>query len=434
MRWRLAQTDHESGPVDSRQGWIVVAAITTILTFTSGVRLLPGVVLKPVTNEFGWSRSELMLAVSINMIVLSALQPILGLVTDRIGSKKVLVSGTVLLGLMLLPLSHATKLWHFYVIYGVIGAIAQSAVSPVNVTSLVSGWFERRRGAALSIATSGSAFGQLMVLPAATYLLTTTTWPTVFQMLAVILLVVITPLTLVFVRANKAASGRSNSTRHIPLDMKHVEPLKLSDAINGSPFWLLAFGFFVCGFTMAFASGHFMAYADDMGMSTTRAADIVAITSVFSIAGSFILGMAADRFDRRHVLSLTYALRGLSFALLWILPVGPLLIIYAVVLGISWTATTPLTAAISSDLYGRKNLGLIFGTMFSFMNLGSGAGSFLDGLVYDSFGSYRVALLANAAMGLLAAAAVAQVTRKRTPETSALGVSGSESLEVAPAD
>jgi MFS family permease len=106
------------------------------------------------------------------------------------------------------------------------------------------------------------------------------------------------------------------------------------------------------------------------------------------------------------VLSLVYALRGFSFVLLWLLPVGNLLYIYAIVLGISWTATTPLTAAISADIYGRARIGVIFGTMFSFMNLGSGAGSFLDGLVYDTFGNYRVALLANAAMGGLAALAV----------------------------
>jgi MFS family permease len=123
--------------------------------------------------------------------------------------------------------------------------------------------------------------------------------------------------------------------------------------------------------------------------------------------------MAADRFDRRFVLSLTYGLRGLAFALLWVLPVGPLLFIYALVLGVSWTATTPLTAAIAADRYGRANLGLIFGMMFSFMNIGFGAGSFLDGLVYDTFGSYRAALLANAVLGLLAAVAAIQVGRER---------------------
>src|SRR3954454_4326794 len=103
--------------IDSRQGWIVVAAVTLGLTFTAGVRLLPGIVLKQVTTEFHWSRSDLLLATTINMIFLSVLQPVMGLATDRIGSKKVFVAGTAMLGLMMIPLSRATQLWNFYIFY-----------------------------------------------------------------------------------------------------------------------------------------------------------------------------------------------------------------------------------------------------------------------------------------------------------------------------
>lgn len=396
---------------DSRAGWIVVIAVTCMLTFTSGARFLPGIVLKPVTTQFGWSRSDLMLAVTINMIVLSALQPVLGMVTDRIGSKHVLLFGTVLVGAMMLPLSRANHLWQFYLLYGVIGAIALAAVSPVNVTALVAGWFDRRRGAALSIATSGSAFGQLMIVPAATWMLTATTWRTLYVILGAIILAVMAPVGLLFVRSN-GPTARAAS-RHIPQSTTTQPAWTLSEALATPPFWLMAFGFFVCGFTMAFANGHFLAFADDMGMPSTQAADIVAVTGVCSIAGSFALGMLADRRPRHLVLALTYALRGTAFLLLWLLPAGSLLYIYGIVLGISWTATTPLTAAISSEIYGRRNLGLIFGMMFSFMNIGAGAGSFLDGLVYDSFGSYRGALLANVALGFLAALAVSRLEHGR---------------------
>jgi MFS family permease len=400
--------------------------------FTSGARLLPGIVLKPVTKEFGWSRSELMVAITINMVFLSALQPVLGLITDRIGPKKVFVSGTVLLGLLLYPLSQASELWHFYLLYGVVGAVALAAVSPVNVTSLVSGWFVKRRGAALSIATSGSAFGQLMIVPAATWMLTMTSWRALYEILAVIVLVGMVPLAAFMLKSN--GDARATPAGRIAAVDDSAKHVKLAEALSDSSFWLLAFGFFVCGFTMAFANAHFMAYADDMGMKSTRAADIVAVVAIFSIGGSFLLGMAADRYPRRLVLSVVYALRGLSFALLWVLPVGPLLFIYAVVLGISWTATTPLTAAIAADLYGRHNIGLIFGTMFSFMNIGFGAGSFLDGLAYDTFGDYRVALLVNAAFGALASIAVVQVNHQREQSWFTRRVVIEERLETSVAD
>ena len=382
-------------------GWVVVACVTTALTFTAGARLLPGVILKTVTDQHGWSRSDFMLAITINMVVLSIFQPFTGWFADRFGSKAILVTGVVLLGLATIPLSFATELWQFYVYYGIFGAIALAMVSPVNITALVTGWFDEGRGRALAIATSGSAFGQLFIVPAATWFLTMTTWPELYRMISVVLLAVMTPMCLLFIRTR--ASTVHKTAAAVKADEPHVG---LREALNASSFWLLAFGFFTCGFTMAFASTNFLAYADDMGMSTTAAADIVAVTAIFSIAGSFALGAAADRWPRHYVLSLVYALRGFSFVLLWLLPVGNLLYIYAIVLGISWTATTPLTAAISADIYGRARIGVIFGTMFSFMNLGSGAGSFLDGLVYDTFGNYRVALLVNAAMGGLAALAV----------------------------
>jgi MFS family permease len=393
----------------------VVIAITVILTFTSGVRLLPGVVLKPITEEFGWSRSQLMLTLTVNMIFLSALQPFMGFATDRLGAKRVLIAGTLVLGAILFPLSRATELWQFYLLYGVFGSIGLAAVSPVNVTSIVSGWFERRRGSALSIATSGSAFGQLMIVPAATWLLMTTSWQNLYVLLAFVLLFGMVPVAALFVRPNPG--GTASGIRHAFDSSQDERPsLKLGEALAGSPFWLLAFGFFVCGFTMAFATAHFLSYADDMGMNSHRAADVVALTALFSIGGSFALGLAADRFDRRFVLAATYGLRGLAFATLWLLPIGRWTFAYAVILGISWTATTPLTAAIAADMYGRANLSVIFGTMFSFMNIGFGAGSFLDGLVYDTFGTYRAALIANAALGALAMVAVLQVAGNRSQE------------------
>ena len=406
-------------------------AITVILTFTSGVRLLPGVVLKPVTQEFGWSRSQLMLTITVNMVFLSALQPFMGYAADRLGAKRVLVGGTLVLGAILFPLSRASELWHFYVLYGVFGSVGLAAVSPVNVTSIVSGWFERRRGSALSIATSGSAFGQLMIVPAATWLLTTTSWPNLYLILAIVLLLGMAPVGSIFVRANPVAI---TGVRHaVDSDREGRRSLNLGDALAGSPFWLLAFGFFVCGFTMAFATAHFLSYADDMGMNSQRAADVIALTALFSIGGSFALGLAADRIDRRIVLAATYALRGLAFAMLWTLPIGGWTFAYAVILGISWTATTPLTAAISADMYGRANIGVIFGTMFSFMNIGFGAGSFLDGLVYDTFGTYRAALVGNAVLGVLAAVAVLQVAGSRSDERDVRPIS-SDVLNAAAAD
>jgi MFS family permease len=399
-RWRISQ------------GWIVVASVTLILTATSGARFLYGVVLKPVSEQYGWDRADLTVAVAINMVVLSICQPVVGAVVDRIGSRAILLVGVIGLAIALIPISFASELWHFYVLYGVVAALAMVATSPVNTTSLVSGWFTEKRGTALSIATSGSAFGQLLIVPLATFTLTRADWRTVYRWQALLLVVLIVPVAFLFVRESPSAGGGDRSTRWRLRVDGNAPSVGLREALNSSAFWLLAFGFFVCGFTMAFANTHFLAYADDMGMGTMQAADVVAVTAAFSIVGSVILGLAADRIHRPVVLAVTYALRGLAFLLLATIGTGDQVYLYAIVLGISWTATTPLSAAISTDLYGRANIGVIFGTMFTFMNLGFGAGSFLDGVVYDSTGSYEAALIVNAILGGVAAVAVLRVNTR----------------------
>ncbi len=396
-------------------GWIVVGTIASLLMASSGARFLYGVVLVPVQDDLGMSRAALAGVVTIGMILLACLQPVVGVFADRIGPKKILLFGVAVIGLMLLLLSFATALWQFYVIYGVIGSIGFAATSPVNVTTLVSRWFVKKRGTALSIATSGTALGQLVIVPVAAWVLSISTWQTTMKILAILLLAAMLPLGFVLIRDDPAKFG-------LPPDGSAIEPergdeprqrrsfigpaAQLPEALRTPVFWLLGWGFFVCGFTMAFANTHFMAYADEMGMHVTMAAEVVSVTAVFSVAGTILLGMLADRYRRSRVLAMVYALRGVSFFVLFLLPSGPPMFIYAVILGVSWSATTPLTAAISADIFGKVNAGAIFGAMYTLMNIGAGVGAYFDGVVYDRTGNYHAALIINTFMGASAAIAI----------------------------
>jgi MFS family permease len=411
-------------------GWVVVGTITTMLMATNGARSLFGVVLKPLSEEFGWDRSTISAAVSINMIVLSVIQPFGGWLTDRIGPKRVMVGGTTLIALTLVPLSFANELWQFYVVYGLLGGIAFTAASPVNASALVNRWFERRRGTALSIAMAGTPVGQLVILPLAVLILTATDWQTTYRALAV-LLVLMVPLGAWLIKEDPAEIGETpdgNQRRGAHpggagarataparrIALADGQAATLGHALRSSGFWLLAYGFLVCGFTMAFAQTHFLAYADDMGMHTSVATTALSVTAIFSVIGTIALGILADRTDRAPVLAFTYALRGVAFLLLYAFETGPLIYLYAVVLGVSWSATTPLTAAIAADIYGRRHLGLIFGTMFTAMNLGFGIGAFLDGVIFDAVGEYHPAVAINGLAGLSAALAIYVFSGRRT--------------------
>jgi MFS family permease len=386
--------------------WVVVAVVAVTLTIASGARFLFGVVLKPVSEEFGWNRAQLTGAVMLAMIVLSICQPLVGILVDRIGAKKILVGGIALLGVSLIPLSFATSLWQIYILYGVLTSFGLAAASPVLATSIVGRWFTTHdRGLAMSVATSGSAFGQLLIVPVATWIMLATSWQMTYRLLAVALLAVAVPLSAIVLRdAPRAAVAAGKAP-------PPEDGLTLREAVAHPAFWILAFGFVVCGWTMAFPNTHFLAYADDMGMSVLHAANTISATAIFSILGSVLLGLAADRYRRTSVLALTYALRGFAFLLLLLLPAGNLLYVYGLVLGISWTATTPLTAAIAADRYGPKHLGFIFGSLFTFMNLGFGFGSLLGGVIFEASGGYQAALIVNVALGAAAAIAAVLVPR-----------------------
>jgi MFS family permease len=398
-----ASGDAAAEPAVAPYAWVIVVVLAITMTIASGARFLFGVVLKPLSEEYGWNRAELTGAVMLGMVVISICQPLIGILVDRIGPKRILVAGLALLAVALIPFSFATSLWQIYLLYGVVTSVALAAASPVLSTALVGRWFQAKRGLAMSLATSGSAFGQLVIVPIATWIMLMTSWQMTYRVLAVALVVVALPLSAIFLRDGPTVADTAAAAPIVETGAT------LREAISHPVFWLLGFGFVVCGWTMAFPNTHFLAYADDMGMSLLHAANTVSVTAIFSILGSVLLGIAADRFQRTSILSLTYALRGLAFLLLLLLPAGNLLYVYGLVLGISWTATTPLTAAIAADRYGPRNLGLIFGSLFTFMNLGFGIGALLDGVIYETTGGYSAALLINVVLGVIAALAAALV-------------------------
>lgn len=397
-------------------GWFVVATVALLLAVSSGGRFLFGVVLKPVSEEFHWSRAELSTAVTINVLFLSLLQPVVGWASDRWGARNVMLVGVAATALMTLPLTFATQLWQIYFFYGGLASLAFAATSPVNITKLVSGWFVERRALALSLATSGAAFGQLAVVPVATWIMFTWSWRTSYWVLFFVSLLIMLPLGYFVVRNAPTKDDAANTAENLAAGQARpavdAPRVTVGQAMRTGIYWRLSFGFFVCGFTMSFTSVHMIPYMLDMPEHSQATMQTVASTALsvvggFSILGALVLGYLADRIGHKTMLSVTYFLRGLSFLIL--LQAGASItgiFLAAIVLGISWTSTTPLTSAISADVYGQQSLGAIFGFIFTAMNVGSGVGAWLAGLDYDITGNYHLALMMNGALGFAAAATI----------------------------
>jgi MFS family permease len=404
------------------RGWWVVAVVTTVMAVSSGARFLYGVVLKPISEEFGWSRTDLAAVVTINVIMISILQPFVGIAVDRWGSRPMIILGILGTGLMALPITLATELWQIYIIYSLVASVAFAAMSPVNITKLVAGWFTKRRGLALSISTSGAAVGQLAIIPIATWVMLQYGWRMSYWTLAGATVLAMLPLAWWLLRdappgATDDPDGAAAKSAGVA-QAAQAAPVRVMQSLRSLPYWQLSFGFFVCGYTMAFTQVHMVPYLLDMpehaGMAMqTVASTALAVVGGASVLGALLIGSLADRVGIKHMLTLTYFLRGLSYLMLLLAGTNNAgIFLAAIVMGISWTSTTPLTSAITADIYGRASLGTIFACIFTAMNVGVGVGSYIAGLDFDLTGNYNLSLVVNGLLGF-AAAAIVQSVRVR---------------------
>lgn len=397
-------------------GWVIVFVLMGMFALSSGSRYTFGVVFKTLTEQFGWERGALSAVVSISLILVSAFQILSGWLADRVGPRLTLTIGFAVSTAVLFAMSFVTALWQVYLIYGLFGAIGFALASPVASTALVNRWFHARaRGTALSLATSGVAIGQLSVTPIAAYLLVNGGWQLSYRALATFMGLIALPLVILLLR-NAPAEAKDNGELSRAIRAITEQRTSLWQAMHTATFWELLMGVFACGFTMSFASVHFVAYASDMGMDHAIAADALGLSGAFSILGAILMGKWSDRIGRRIPLGVTYTLRALSFLILLFVNNELTLFIFAVTLGLSWTSTTPLSAAVTADTWGRQSAGFLFGVVFTFMTVGSSVGSYLAGLNYDLVHNYTAIIITNSIIAGLGALASFMIRERRAPD------------------
>ena len=391
-------------------GWIMLSAIVLMTFASSGSRFSFGVFVQPMSESLHWDRAQLALAASLNLLLAGLLRPFVGLAADHLGSRVVALVGVALGGTALALTSYAQELWVFYLTYGVLLSLGFACASPVTVTTLVGHWFVKRRSLAMSIGSTGTALGELITVPLAMLAVLSVGWDNAFRVMAGFMLLIVLPVGFLLLRDRPADKGLQPYGHDAAEAARHAQRgdqgLTLRQAARTGDFWRLTFGFFVCGFTMSFASTHFVPFAMDMGFEPMAAANALGFVGGCSLVGGLTAGYLADKFRRKNVLAVVYLLRGLAFAVLLEARDLPTLYFGSFLLGISWTSTGPLTSAITADRCGLKNLGTIFGTMFTIMPIGSAVGAYLGGLVFELRHGYDLTLIVSAAGGLLAAAVV----------------------------
>jgi MFS family permease len=392
-----------------------IIALTLALAY--GVWYAYSVLLVALLHEYGWSRSVLAGAFSVFTLVHGGVNPLLGMLCDRLRPLRLMAGGGVALGLALWADSHISAPWHLYLGFGVFTALAVAAAGWVPALVQVQRDFQDRLGLALGIVSSGVGVGMLLVVPLTQLLIDAYGWRTAFRVLAAICVLWIVPSSIFLLRQ---APARRPAPPPAAAARKSQSTATLSEAMRGAPFWLMLAAFFfgnVCSQTLHV---HQVAYLVDQGVATIIAASVVGVVGASSIVGKTGGGWLSDRVEREFVYVAGIAIMVGAVAALVALAGAPArwaIYGYAVLLGLGYSATASLMPALVSDRFGGPHFGTIVGVGLMGAAVGSALGPWLAGYLFDQTGSYRLAFAIAAGCGVAAGAAGwrARTLRVRQP-------------------
>ena len=373
---------------------LVLVCGAIILTLGLGIRASFGLFLQPMSTDLGWGRSHFSFAMALSNLIWGLAQPFFGAWADKQGAGRVVVVSGLLYagGLALMPFSTTPLMLDASA--GLMVGLGLSGVSFGVILGVVGRAFPpERRSLALGIASSGGSFGQFLMLPFGQLLISTLGWQTALLVLAGTIMATV-PLAAAMMEGRRpVATGAQQSLNQA-----------LREAGGHSGFWYLTAGFFVCGFQVAFISVHLPAYLVDVRMTPAVGATALALIGLFNIAGSFVAGYLGGRFSKKYLLSGIYILRAVIIALFLVLPVTPLTVyLFAAGIGFLWLGTVPLTNGLVAQIFGVRFVSMLFGIVFLSHQIGSFAGVWLGGYLFDATGSYNLVWIGSIALGVIAA-------------------------------
>jgi len=401
--------------------WIVLAVTFFALLAGAGIRATPSVLIVPLEEEFGWTRSTISLAISLNIFLYGLMGPFAGGLMQRLGIRRTTLGALALLATGVALATQVTRPWQLVLVWGLLVGAGSGMVALVLGATVVNRWFTARRGLAMGILTASTATGQLVFLPLLAAIIRDYGWRTATLVMAGAAAVAI-PIVALFLRERPADLGLP------PFGGERVEPAAgggahparvaiaaLGEGVRSRDFWLLTATFFICGAsTNGLIGTHLIPAAHDHGIPEVRAASLLALMGVFDLVGTTGAGWLSDRWSSRWLLAWYYGLRGLS---LFFLPFAlggseTGLWVFAVWYGLDWIATVPPTLRLATDAFGAERAPIMFGWIAAGHQVGAALTAFGAGWIRTTLGDYHLAFWSSGALCLLAAALALQVGRR----------------------
>ena len=413
-------------------GWVMAAVTFLTMLVTAGAVGAPGVLIGPLTKEFGWSTADVSAALALRLVLFGLMGPFAAACMNRYGVRRVAsLALALIVGGLLLSLG-MSRVWQLFLLWGVVVGLGTGLTALVLGATVATRWFSARRGLVVGLLTASTATGQLVFLPLLAQLTETVGWRWalgfVCGMLALGLLAV-----LLFMRDRPAdlglrpygETGAADAAVAAPppglLNLLRAPIDVLREASRSRTFWVLFASFFICGAsTNGLVQMHFVSLCGDYGLAPVGAAGMLAMMGIFDFAGTIGSGWLSDRYDNRWLLFCYYGLRGLS---LLYLPFSGFTItglsLFAVFYGLDWVATVPPTVKLVGARFGREKSNLVFGWVFCGHQLGAASAAFGGGFARATFDSYLPAFFAAGVLCLLGALLVLTLSRPGTERSAA---------------
>lgn len=393
-----------ASPAALDRNWALVAAGAVLGCVGVGALFALAVLLTPMSAATGWSRGGLSGAMTLAFLSMGFAGFGWGMLSDRIGPRRVVLAGSVLLGLACVLASRAGSLLQFQLSYGVLLGVAVASFFAPVVAATASA-FEKRRNLAVSLVSAGVGVAPMTLSPLVAWLASQYDWRTVLLVVGVLAWAVTLPAVW-FVRA---APARDHVDEGAHLSVANAgkgagtTAMGAAQALRSRPFIVLALAYFACCAAHSGPIFHTVSYAVGCGLSVTSAVTIYSMEGAAGLGGRLLFGVLADRFGAKRVLVTGLLVQ--AFAAVSYLGVSQLQGFYlvALVFGMAYGGTMPLYASLAREAFSPRILGTVLGAATLLSCLGMSFGPLAGGWLYDRFGSYTWLYVGSMMVGLAAA-------------------------------
>jgi MFS family permease len=404
--------------------WIVFSCFLISLYVGSAVYYGFTAFFEPIADEFGWTYTQISFASSLRGLETGLLAPLVGFLVHRYGPRRLILMGVTIIGVGLMFLSTIRNLYIFYIAFLVVSLGASGCTSVPNMTA-VTNWFSKNAGKALGVMSMGFGYSGLLI-PLIVYLIDSHGWRSTLVILGLGMWVVGIPLFFI-IRDTPEQCGylpdgveSATSVKGIEIIDEKLE-LPFTMALMKRSFLFMNFSEAMRFLVLNSVILHIMPYLSTVGISRTTAGLATASMTVFSIFGRFGFGGLGDRYDKRYIMAVAYALMALGIFLLNYANTPLRLALFIFFFSPGYGGLAVLRGSILREYFGRKLFARMIGIMLGFVSLGGIIGPTLTGWVYDTFGSYHFIWIACTGVLILSSILILSIKpEKETADESVL--------------